>query len=114
MPSMPMLSTPQRSAHSAARPASRIGTVSRRAVPIVPDEVNGSSSVHKRVMLIKVSSVSAPVRITLRRTLKKRARSAARVSFVGDIVGVIVLMLMLPLGRRTQPNGLRLVPMFAC
>ena len=49
MPSMPMLTMPTRSAHSPARPASRIGTVDRIAVPIVCDEVNESVSVPARM-----------------------------------------------------------------
>ena len=59
MPSIPMLMTPTRSDHKAARPASRIGTVSRNAAPMVPDDVRLSKPVHMRVSDSRLSRTRA-------------------------------------------------------
>ena len=49
MPSMPMLTMPARSAHRPARPASRMGVVTRSVVSNVPDDVRSVASVMTRV-----------------------------------------------------------------
>src|SRR3954466_10388059 len=80
-----MLTTPARSDHSPAMPASRIGTASRRAAPAVPEEV---MSCAPEIQRVKESRIRMPAQIRAGRTQTGRRRRAG-VAWAGPAGGVL-------------------------